>query len=650
MTPDSYKIVISISHHRISYEYWQRDGEDKLVPMPSGSWPAPLAFYCSDTGIIMGEDAVRAAHSGITNAFDNYFERLVEDKSYIIGGQTRPIRNLLLDASETIFRDFFSHVLFNRCGSLSDNRAKMPLTIVCESDVKSNERALLHGLFKDSGYNRVRVVEYDRYISQYVTQYLSKEYICDKVVVAWSESTDMTFSIFDVNNSREPVVENFENLGIDPRKEYVERLIWERVIGQNSWLNKSTEQDAISKAAADFLSSNTPLINGTILLSDGQQYHYSLNRNTIDCFLSPDGVSIKDVLEQFLKDNGITNRARVLLLLRGIVAGNTYFEQNLSPGFSRTIKTNNKLRDNTMNLIITEVMPAFKPDPKFDRPKVDVPNDRVTKVREITKKWRQVKAEANAKKCNQQPDVAVQILRDFLSECRPVSGVEDVIHEIADEIAKYDTLSQPREDKPDNKSLERKWREVRANAKAKQRAGNQAEARSIIQTFLDTVRKEPGTDGLVALIENELSSIVVDLPKPPKQKSKVIQTQAANEKGNSGRGSRTQIQASPSPSHIKIPDIEKDGENYIKQGKLKEARDWYRSHNDINMAHILSEIIRSKKGIEIRKATLKDYRESKNREQIVRIISEIQDFITLCERAGVNSNDYKKILSEYRKI
>ena len=73
MTPDSYKIVISISHHRISYEYWQRDGEDKLVPMPSGNWPAPLAFYCSDTGIIMGEDAVRAAHSGITNAFDNYF-------------------------------------------------------------------------------------------------------------------------------------------------------------------------------------------------------------------------------------------------------------------------------------------------------------------------------------------------------------------------------------------------------------------------------------------------------------------------------------------------------------------------------------------------------------------------------------------------
>ena len=87
MNGDSYKIIISISHHRISFEYWQRDGENKLVSLPNGNWPAPLAFYCSDTGIVIGEDAVRAAHSGITNAFDNYFERLVEDSSYTIGGQ-----------------------------------------------------------------------------------------------------------------------------------------------------------------------------------------------------------------------------------------------------------------------------------------------------------------------------------------------------------------------------------------------------------------------------------------------------------------------------------------------------------------------------------------------------------------------------------
>ena len=149
-------------------------------------------------------------------------------------------------------------------------------------------------------------------------------------------------------------------------------MIWERVIGQNPWLQKSNEEDAISKAATDFLSSSLPLVNDTILLSDGQKYHYSLNRNTIDYIQNSDGVSIKDTLEQFLKENGIINRSRVLLLLRGIVAGNSYFEQNLSSGFSKTIKTDKKLRDNTMNLIISEVVPMFEPETIIVESPVDV--------------------------------------------------------------------------------------------------------------------------------------------------------------------------------------------------------------------------------------------------------------------------------------
>ena len=186
MNSDSYKIIISLSHQRISFEYWQRDGENKLVPMPNGNWPAPLAFFCSDRGIIIGEDASRAAHAGTACAYENYFEQLVNDTTYEIGGQSRPIRFLLLDASEMIFHDFFKIVLLNRFGSLSDNRANMPLTIVCESDIQSHERALLQGLFRDSGYSRVRVVNYDVYIDRYIKETISKEYDCDNVLVTWT--------------------------------------------------------------------------------------------------------------------------------------------------------------------------------------------------------------------------------------------------------------------------------------------------------------------------------------------------------------------------------------------------------------------------------------------------------------------------------
>lgn len=664
MNGDSYKIIISISHHRISFEYWQRDGENKLVPLPNGNWPAPLAFYCSDTGIVIGEDAVHAAHSGTTNAFDNYFECLVEDNTYTIGGQTRPIRNLLLDAAESIFRDFFRYVLFNRYGSLSDNRANMPLMLVCESDIKPNEKALLQGLFKDSGYNRIRVVDYDRYINRYIQESLSNEYVCDKVVIAWTEGPDLTFSIFGVNNDNAPIIKSFEDLGIDPRKKYVETMIWDRVIGQNPWLQKINEEDAISKAASDFLSSSLPLVNETILLSDGQQYHYSLNRNAIDYIQNPDGISIKDTLEQFLKENGITDRSKVLLLLRGIIAGNSYFEQNLSPGFSKTIKTDKKLRDNTMNLIISEVTPAIETEqiiiesPVFVNPPQD--KDDQVKIREISKKWRHVKAEANGKQRSGQADVALQMFKDFLSECRAISGVDNVIAEISDEINKYDFAPEPIVVNYDLiKSFERQWREVKATAKGKVRSGNLSDARSILQSFLNTLQKEPGTDNLVSSVQKELSLIATDEPKQSKSKHKdgdihpngkwVWVASAANGNGDwrvIGGRSHNQVKQEKEA----ISDKTNDGDSLIAQGKLKEARDWYRSQNNNTMARILSDIIRSHKGVELRKTAIDEYRKSKNRKQISRIIQEIEEYIDLCEKAGINSSEYKKLLADYRKI
>lgn len=664
MNGDSYKIIISISHHRISFEYWQRDGENKLVPLPNGNWPAPLAFYCSDTGIVIGEDAVRAAHSGTTNAFDNYFERLVEDSTYTIGGQTRPIRNLLLDASESIFRDFFRHVLFNRFGSLSDNRANMPLTLVCESDIKPNERALLQGLFKDSGYNRVRVVDYDRYINRYINESLSNEYVCDKVVVAWAEGSDLTFSIFGVNNDTAPVVKSFENLGIDPRKKYVEKMIWDRVIGQNPWLQRYNEEDAISKAASDFLSSSLPLVNDTILLSDGQQYHYSLNRNTIDYIQNPDGISVKNTLEQFLKENGISNRSRILLLLRGIVAGNSYFEQNLTPGFSKVIKTDKKLRDNAMNLIISEVPPALNTEQIIvetsDFVKTPQDSDNQVKIREISKKWRHVKAEANGKQRSGQTEVAIQMLKDFLSECRGISGVDNVISEISNEISKYNLAPEPVVVNNDLiKSFDRQWREVKATAKGKMRSGNLSDARSILQSFLNTLQKEPGTDSLISSVQNELLFIASDGPKQSKSKYKdgdihpngkwVWAASAAN--GNDDWriiGGRIHNQGKQDKESV--GETKNDGNSLIAQGKLKEARDWFRSKNNNIMARILSDIIRSQKGVELRKAAIEEYRKSKNCEQISRIIKEIKEYIDLCEKAGINSSEYKKLLADYRKI
>lgn len=629
MTEDSYKIVISISHHRISYEYWQRDGEKRLVPMPDGNCPAPLAFFCSGTGIIVGEDAARAAHTGNANAFDNYFERSTGDGFYTIGGQTKPIRYLLLDVSESIFRDFFSKVLFSSYGSLSDNRDKMPLTIVCESDILPNESALLHRLFKNSGYNRVRVVKYGQYLNRYINTNISKKYGCNIVVVAWAEDTDLTFSIFDAVNCKELAIKSFENLGIDPRKKYVEDIIWADLIGQDGFLQRENEENALSAAAADILSSSRPLVKGEILLSNGYTYHYSLNRMTIDCIQSPEGKSIKESLEKFLADNGITDRAKALLILRGVTANNSFFEQNLCPGFPKTIKADKKLRDDVMNLIISEVIPeAPTPPAPIDPP--SPPN-----VLEIEKRWKRIRAEAKGKYLVGKHQEAVQMLQNFLSDCQTVSGIDEVIAEIKAEIAEIQTA-----DPVLIKSLERQWREIKASSKGKLRSGNTSEALSDIKKFRDKVQGVNGADKLIESIDRELFSIQSDKSQHPATECNVGDVYVSPKSAEKPQKvSKTQN----AEEHT-------TGQELIKQGKLKEARDWYRAHNDSNMAGVLTEIIRAQKGIELRKSGIEVCRKTRSKDQISRIIKEIQEYIELCEKAGINTAKYKKLLAEYNGI
>lgn len=630
MTEDSYKIVISISHHRISYEYWQRDGEKKLMPMPDGNWPAPLAFFCSGTGIIVGEDAARAANIGTANAFDNYFERSTEDGFYTIGGQTKQIRYLLLDVSESIFRDFFSKVLFSSYGSLSDNRDTMPLTIVCESDIRPNERALLYRLFKKSGYNRVRVVEYGQYLNQYINKDISSKYGCDKVVAVWAEDSDLTFSTFEAINGKEPIVKTFKNLGIDPRKKYVEDIIWADLIGQDGFLQRENEENALSAAAADILGSSTPLVKGEILLSNGYTYHYSLNRMTIDCIQSPEGKSIKESLEKFLADNGITDCAKTLLILRGVTANNSFFEQNLCPGFPKTIKEDKKLRDDVMNLIISEVIPETPPPPA----PIDPPSP-PNVLREIEERWKRIKAEANGKYRVGKHQEAVQMLQDFLSYCQTVSGIDEVIAEIKAEIAKIQNV-----DPVLIKSLERQWREIKASSKGKSRSGNTSEALSDIKKFRDKVQGVNGADKLIESIDRELFSIQSDKSQHPKIKRKVENVYVPTK--NPEKAQRTS-KHQKSEEHAA-------GQELINQGKLKEARDWYRAHNDSNMAGVLTDIIRAQKGIELRESGIEDCRKTRSKDQISRIIKEIQEYIELCEKAGINTAKYKKLLAEYKGI
>lgn len=654
MNSDSYKIIISLSHHRIAFEYWQRDAENKLVPMPNMKWPAPLAFYCSPTGIEIGDVAIRAIHSGTSNAFDNYFDRLTEDETYLLGGQKKPIRYLLLDAIEFILTDFFKNVLFGSKGSLSDNRATMPITLVCESDIRPNERALLSDLFKGSGFNRFKIVEYNSFIESYVKTSLASSYFCDNVLVAWTEGDDLTFTIFDLKNGTECRYKNFEGLGIDPRLNYVKSLIWDRVKGQNPFLDYSTEEETISKAALDFLHCDVPLVNGTLIMSDGNAYHYSLTRIVVDNLQCEEGTTIRKKLEEFLKENDITDRKKTLLLLRGIAAGNAFFEKTICQGFVNTIKSDKKLRSNTMQQLIMDINPVIVQDsvsstqidiestisPHDDivvstndsQAKEQVPTKDPKRIKDLNRKWREVNAQSSAMARDGRICDAIDLLESFKANCNNILGSENLVTDISSKIDSLNSIDAQTKEPVDSskvKSLEREWREIKASSKGKVRNGQSSDASKLLSDFIARITQIPGTEDIINSAKKELSSL-----------NPVENVQLRERKLYEGE---------------KLANIEElshsdKGEQLIASGKLKEARDWYRTSGISSKAKILTVLIRAHKGVELRKSSLDDCKRTKNIVQIKRIISELQTYISLCNEVNYNCSEYKKLLSEYKKL
>lgn len=679
MNEDSYKIVISISHHRVTFAYWQRDGENKLVPIPGWNWPAPLAFYCSPSGIKLGEEAARAVASGMQGAYDRYFEHLPENIRYTIVGHEREFKNLLLDAAETVFTTFFRDTLLNGQGSLNDNRAKMPLIIACESDIAPNEKAFLYTLFVNSGYHRVKVVKYDDYIGRYISDTLSRDHQCPKVLVAWSEGQDLTYTFYNLtqsnDNNRHQMT--YQGLGVDPRLDYVSNLIWDQIKHHNQWLVFDDDKEVITRAASSFLNSSNPLINSSLLLSDGNTYYYSLNRQEVSVFSVGGENSITHRLNQFLKNINENNRSEIILLLRGVAAGNEYFENNLSGGFKGVIVSDKNLRENVMRLLLNESIPVVNiPNVEVEgAPTIDVSSppaitptspqiekkvssgsgdltstdkDPVPSVspappasnKAIERKWKEVKATVKGKIRSANYESAKSTLDSFVKEVSGMVGIDDVLREaklLSDEI---DEATAPDSNKV--KTIKHEWeREVRPVVKGKIRANLSDAADKMLGDFINKIAGVNGVDEILKEAQDLRNSLEKSkLPEKPKS----TQSGKVNPKSGDARAKSSKTVNDPPKSSVN------EGEKLLKKGLLKEARDWFKANNNTIMSDRLSKIIRDRKSVELRKKSLDAYKKNKNIDQIKRICSELTEYIDLCDKASVDSTEFVKLKNEYSKL
>ncbi len=698
MNSDNYKIVISLSHHRIAFEYWQRDGENRLMPVANIAWPVPLAFYCSPMGIEIGDVAVRAANAGTSNAFDDYFEKLGSDETYILGGRRQPLRYLLLDAAETMFEEFFKNDLFGSQGAFKDNKATMPVTLACEADIRSNERSLIASLFRDSGYTRFKITEYNDFIERYVKEHLAQQTPCKNVLVAWTEGSDLSLTLFDLHGNSERHQITLPGLGKDPRLEYVKHIIRERIKGQNPWLSFDFEEEAIERAAMDFLASDVPMLNDTIILSDGNSYHYSLNRAVIDNLQCDEGVEIKARMEEFLRQNGVKDKADTLLILRGMASGNIFFEQTLCPGFGQVIRSDRKLRDNVMKLLIADPNPVVIVKKQVysepieiqeieETPKPTTRKPTAPKTGSSNSKEEKSEKKGDKQKENQSPNeseggfmtgfgaklgASLGSAFDQLGNAAKTTFTTgmDLVGQAVDSAAKFMSTDEPAPDPAVLKKLKREWRETKAMAKGKAGVDKYDEARDILSDFLKKCRQAKAEE-LANEVAAELSDAVQkakDAAKDSKvAKGGVATARAAAAKVAAGKNSASENKSgesssrrqptaswtapSKAPKAATPPPVDR-GRQLVAEGKLKEAREWYREKGDTSNANLVGDVIRAKRSAEMRLGDdrIETFRKSADAAKVKRVVDELEDFIAKANNIGYPTTDYRNALAQYKKM
>ena len=629
MTNDKYKIIISISHRRISFEYWQMgSGEVKLLPMPGCEWPAPLAFYSSPTGIVVGEEAQRAAANGTKDAFGQYFEYLVTNETYSYGEQQKSIGKILLDAAETLFSRFFREVLLNKYGALTDNRATMPLTIVCEADIKPNERAYISYLFTDSGFNKTKVVDYDDYIANYCSEVLSKQYTCNKVLVAWTEGSDLDFTLFDVNDKNKRQHETLPNLGIDPRFEYVKNLIWSDFCEQNPFLMRDDSVESIiNREATDYLNSSAPTVKAQITLPDGIKYQYYLDRNRINFLQSDNGIVIKQGLDKFLNSANVS-KGETLLILRGIAANNAYFEQTLSHGFLKIVKSDGKLRGDIMKLLIKDSTPTPPDEPQLPvvgPPKPPAPPLPPEPTRDDKKKVRLATANIKGK---------IRI-KDFDGARNQIQNLSDELHNMGllpffdaeiEELRKLIPAPHPPRDRtPKQPSLppvstsynwKREEKTTMAEAKAKARCGNKEEAVNIAKTLLARLH----ADGERSFDE-EITTFISEHTAPvqkPKPGTKPAQVSRATK--------------------------------LLQDGRFAEAKKEFAKEQNSEMAQVCTSLIKSTKTIEMYSSGLESVKRNKNKSAVALALKALTETRQLYDKHNIDTQKIDSLITEYKQL
>lgn len=629
-------ILIELSKKKISFLYNRSDGEGKFTPFVGEGSALPLAIYCLGNDIQIGQFAIDEAMNQNPHAYTDVFQTMKTVGTYKYKGNEYHYNTLLKNAIEKYLTHFFDSVLIGQYGRLEQNIASMPLCFVFNSDIDENERLFVKNCFAEGGYSNLATIDYDQIVVE------ASSFYTNHAVCVTSDGKDLFMSLYETKTHKYLGSTVMANRGKDPRVDTAVIKLWESLGYENYYLNLETEKTILTKLAEEFLSSGELELQQNVLFTDGYSRECFLSmRELNDYRYSDDGKIVSDLKNLLLKLN--ISPLDCTIVLKGKAANNGYFKHIFNGEFNSLMNVNDSFRIKVLSQLlkdIKEINYKFNsgvPQPTSGQtksggiePSQIVPSGLIKrevrgKIAEIKGKIR-IKNYADAKKL-------ANILLDSLHE-QGFDMWDNEVNSILKEIPIGGTITKPEigtrieepvlsePPKEDWKKYQRDVRRRIAEAKAMIRKGDLKAAESSLTTL-----KEEMNAKSIYEFNKSIDETLKEIPKTTKTSTSV---KTANVKIESKKLS--------------------EAEKLLASGKFPEAKRAFASEGSSAMAQFCSELIKSKRTINLYQSGLDSAIRSKNKNTAVTAIRELSSLLKVYKTHNIDSTIIEELISKYKTI
>lgn len=208
-------------------------------------------------------------------------------------------------------------------------KAALQLVIVAENDIPDSTLMMLGEVLEKLGYGNVAFQRPDVLTSLY----FRSENDLDGNLDVWTDDADLYLGISHSGNPNGMVRMRIPGAADDPRVDAVAMRIWEYVKDNTIDLRIANEMDRLRATARKFIDSGKPDCEEKILLSDGCSYDYVLERSDINGMHTESSRKIRNQISDFLGENGLADRSKASVVLRGSAASSQFLRLILEDGF-----------------------------------------------------------------------------------------------------------------------------------------------------------------------------------------------------------------------------------------------------------------------------------------------------------------------------